>query len=473
MTTEATTPTAVWWIRRDLRLADNLALATALERAPSVLPLFILDPFLLTSPYVGEKRLAFLFASLRSLDEALCACGSRLIVRRGRPAAVLRQLVAETGATIVVTESDYSPYALRRDEAVSAVVPVEFVGGSAIRPPETVMKPDGDPYTVFTPFSKTWLAQPLPDRSDLIPAPAHIDTPDDVPSEELPDEPRLPAESPFPPSEDEAQRRLAAFIDDGIDDYAQLRNRMDLDGTSQLSPYFRFGLLSPRQATVAALEARDSAEASGPATWLNELIWREFYIHILYHFPHVARTSFRPNLRRIAWRIDRTEFDAWREGQTGYPVVDAAMRQLRAIGWMHNRARMIVASFLVKDLLVNWRWGERWFMQQLIDGDPAANNGGWQWTAGTGTDAAPYFRVFNPTTQGYKFDPEGDFVRRWVPELAGIAGAAVHEPGKLSAAEQEAVGVVIGRDYPPPIVDHTMARERALAAFAAAKETGA
>jgi deoxyribodipyrimidine photo-lyase len=269
---------------------------------------------------------------------------------------------------------------------------------------------------------------------------------------------------------------LAAFVADGITTYGALRNRMDLDGTSQLSPYMRFGLLSPRQAAVAAIAARaaahDDTARAGATTWLNELIWREFYIHILYHFPHVAETSFRPTLRDIPWRNDPDEFEAWCAGQTGYPVVDAAMRQLRTSGWMPNRARMIVASFLVKDLLIDWRWGERWFMQHLVDGDPAANNGGWQWTAGTGTDAAPYFRIFNPITQGYKFDPDGEYVRRWVPELAGVVGAAVHEPGQLTPLEQRAAGVVIGQDYPFPIVDHRIARDRTLAAFAAAKETG-
>jgi deoxyribodipyrimidine photo-lyase len=470
-----TATTAIWWIRRDLRLFDNTALTAALEAAEAVVPLFILDPTLLNSPYVGDKRLGFLFAALRDLDAALRRRGSRLIIRRGDPAAVLRAVVDETRASAVWAEGDASTYALKRDARVAAAVPLAFAGSTAIRPPGTVLKPDGDPYTVFTPFSKAWLAQSPPQPGDLYPTPERIPTPADLPSEAVPEHPPLP-DSPFAATEAEAQRRLAAFVADGITTYGALRNRMDLDGTSQLSPYLRFGLLSSRQAAVAAIAARaaahDDTARAGATTWLNELIWREFYIHILYHFPHVAETSFRPTLRDIPWRNDPDEFEAWCAGQTGYPVVDAAMRQLRTSGWMPNRARMIVASFLVKDLLIDWRWGERWFMQHLVDGDPAANNGGWQWTAGTGTDAAPYFRIFNPITQGYKFDPDGEYVRRWVPELAGVVGAAVHEPGQLTPLEQRAAGVVIGQDYPFPIVDHRIARDRTLAAFAAAKETG-
>jgi deoxyribodipyrimidine photo-lyase len=256
--------------------------------------------------------------------------------------------------------------------------------------------------------------------------------------------------------------------------YAEARDRMDLDGTSRLSPYLRFGMLSARQAAVMAGLARelapDEKARRGVDTWLNELIWREFYQAILHHFPHVLERSFRPKLQAIPWDNDRTAFAAWCEGRTGYPVIDAAMRQLTHTGWMHNRARMIVASFLVKDLLIDWRWGERFFMQHLVDGDPAANNGGWQWTAGTGTDAAPYFRIFNPVTQGKKCDPQGGYVRRWVPELAQVPDRFIHEPWKMPAETQQSIGCVVGQDYPKPIVDHAWARERALAAYATAKQ---
>lgn len=455
--------TAIWWIRRDLRLRDNEALAAALRQATRVIPVFILDPVLLDGPTASATRTAFLFDGLRALDGELHARGSRLVVRRGRPVDELRRLSAETGATAIFAEEDYSVYARRRDIEVAAVLPLVMAGSTAVRPPGLVIKSDGTPYTVFTPFSRAWLGLGPLGAEDLLLAPDALADPGDAGGESIPE---LPASrrAQFPAGEEEARRRLAGFITERGDAYAEMRHRMDVDGTSRLSPYLRFGMISAREAVVAA---QNSSTTKGLATWLNELIWRDFYIHILYHFPHVSRTSFRESLRDIPWRNDPAEFAAWREGRTGYPVVDAAMRQLRETGWMHNRARMIVASFLVKDLLIDWRWGERWFMNNLIDGDPAANNGGWQWTAGTGTDAAPYFRIFNPVTQGLKFDPDGDYVRRWVPELAKVPAPAIHEPWKMGALEQRTAGCVIGRDYPFPIVDHAAARERTLAAYGA------
>jgi deoxyribodipyrimidine photo-lyase len=282
---------------------------------------------------------------------------------------------------------------------------------------------------------------------------------------------------PFLPGEDEAQRRLDAFVDPGdqpVYRYSDGRNRLDQDGTSRLSPYLRFGMVSARQAVVSALSAVEAAPdpqaREGAETWLSELIWREFYVHILYHFPHVRGSSFRPEYDQITWENDEGAFAAWCDGRTGYPVVDAAGRQLGQTGWMHNRARMIVASFLVKDLLVDWRWGERFFMQHLMDGDPAANNGGWQWTAGTGTDAAPYFRIFNPVLQGKRHDPEGTFVRRWLPELARVPHRYIHAPWEMPDDVQREAGCVVGQDYPLPIIDHAWARERTLAAYARARE---
>lgn len=463
--------TALWWIRRDLRLADNDALTASLSQARRVIPTFILDPVLLDGPTTSGKRNAFLLSGLRALDEGLRARGSRLVVRRGRPAVELARLVAETGATAIFAEEDYSTYARGRDDDVAAVLPLELSGSAAIRPPGLVLKPDGMPYTVFTPFSRAWQAVGPLRAGDVLPAPDRLPDVGDVNGEVLSEMEPGTTGSLFPAGEAEARRRLERFITERSAGYAELRHRMDVEGTSGLSPYLRFGMISARAASVAASEAQDMArspqEAKGAATWLNELIWRDFYIHILYHFPHVSRASFRESLRDIPWRNDTSEFDAWRDGRTGYPVVDAAMRQLQQTGWMHNRARMIVASFLVKDLLIDWRWGERWFMNQLIDGDPAANNGGWQWTAGTGTDAAPYFRIFNPVTQGIKFDPDGEYVRRWVPELARVAAPAIHEPWRISPLEQRAAGCIIGRDYPYPVVDHATARARTLAAFGA------
>ena len=461
---------AIWWIRRDLRLADNPALTAALAMADQVIPLFILDPHLAQAPTTGAKRLAFLLDGLRSLDADLARRGSRLIFRQGDPQTVLADLVAAAGAGAVVAQADVSPYARRRDAAVAAHLPLQLTPGVTVFPSDVVTKADGSPYTVFTPFSRAWKA--LPPNLTPLPAPGRIPTPVDLASDRIPASPALPPDVPFEASEAEAQRRLRAFADGlqaPIRRYHELRDRPDLDGTSQLSPYLRFGLISPRQAAAAAYAildgATDAAGRRGAEVWLNELIWREFNASILYHFPGVLRAAFRPELRSIPWDNNPELFAAWCEGRTGYPIVDAAMRQLVQTSWMHNRARMIVASFLVKDLLIDWRWGERFFMQHLVDGDPASNNGGWQWTAGVGTDAAPYFRIFNPVLQGEKFDPNGDFVRRWLPALAHVPAPFIHKPWMMTPLEQRQAGCVLGQDYPAPIVDHAAARERTLAAY--------
>jgi deoxyribodipyrimidine photo-lyase len=474
--------TAIWWARRDLRLADNQALSAAMAHAEQVVPVFVLDPILLAenaAAYgsVAEKRVAFLFSGLRILDESLRAKGSQLVIRRGDPRDEMATLLIETGAEAIYAEADVWPYGAERDARVAKTLPLHLTDGLTIHPPDAVLKADGTPYIVFTPFSRKWKALTPPSLQDILPAPEHIATPPDVASLPIPTEPTLSPEIPFPPGEAEAQHRLDAFLtsdDPPVYGYAEARDRIDLEGASCLSPYLRFGMLSARQAAAMAELARELApneEAHHSVdTWLDELIWREFYQAILHHFPYVLEQSPRSSSQAIPWENDSTAFAAWCEGRTGYPIVDAAMRQLTHAGWMHNRARMIVASFLVKDLLIDWRWGERFFMQHLIDGDPAANNGGWQWTAGTGTDAAPYFRVFNPVTQGKKHDPQGDYARRWVPELANVPDRFIHEPWKMPAEMQQSIGCIIGQDIPDPIIDHAWARERALAAYAKAKQ---
>jgi deoxyribodipyrimidine photo-lyase len=464
--------TAIWWVRRDLRLFDNQALSAALAAARNVVPVFILDPALLSSPYSGTKRIAFLFAGLRALEDDLRRRGGQLIIRQGDPLQALSQLAAASGASAIFAEEDISPYARRRDGRVGQALPLQLTGGLSVHPFGAVLKQDGQPYTVYTPYSKAWKALPRPGQADLLPAPDSLPAPTGLASLAIPGEPTLPDGVPFKPGHIEAVRRLERFIDDGVHGvhgYGRRRNRPDIDGTSGLSPYLRFGMLSLRQAVVAAdqaiKQAPDDAGRQGAETWLNELIWREFYLAILYHFPHVRQGSFRSQYDAIPWDNDDHAFQAWRQGLTGYPIVDAAMRQLVESGWMHNRTRMIVASFLVKDLLIDWRWGERFFMQHLVDGDPAPNNGGWQWTAGTGTDAAPYFRIFNPILQSKKFDPDGRYIRRWLPELAGVPDKYIHEPWRMPDETQRQAHCRIGRDYPQPIVDHRVARERTLQAY--------
>jgi deoxyribodipyrimidine photo-lyase len=471
----------IWWIRRDLRLSDNQALSAARAAGEPIVPVFVLDPRLLAAPVTGEKRRSFLFGGLAALDADLRARGGRLILRRGDPAAELARLARETAATAVYAEENVSPYARRRDAEVAAAVPLHLQPGLTIQPADLVRKADGGVYTVFTPYRRAWRALPLPGRGDLLAAPAKLAPPPEglasLPLAEA--APPMPAPIGFPPGEAEARRRLNAFLgateeDAPIARYADGRDRVDLDGTSLLSPYLRFGMISARECAVAALEAAAAGGAgqTGAETWLNELIWREFYTAILLHFPNVLQEAFRPELRAIPWINDAAHFAAWCAGRTGYPVVDAAMRQLNETGWMHNRARMIVASFLVKDLLIDWRWGERYFMQSLLDGDPAANNGGWQWTAGVGTDAAPYFRVFNPTLQAAKFDPHAAYVRRWVPEVARLPDKLIHAPWLAPADAQRQAGCIIGRDYPAPIVDHAAGRARVPAAYRARPDAG-
>jgi deoxyribodipyrimidine photo-lyase len=469
-------PAVIWWIRRDLRLADNAALHAALETGHPVQPVFILDPAILGAGELGAARVSFLCLGLRSLDRAVRARGSRLVIRSGPPAQALSQLVGDCRAQRVFAEGDVSPYARRRDAAVAKDVNLTLVEGESIHSPQAVRRADGGCFTVFTPYRRAWAALPLPGPRDLLPPPARLAPPPDVESLPIPEAvDDLPQEL-FPPDEESARARLREFTegeDAAIYRYAEGRDRLDWDGTSRLSPYLHFGVLSARQVVVAAVLARehapDEAARTSAEIWLSELVWREFFLSVLFHFPDVLRQSFRRDLRAISWENDPASFAAWCEGRTGVPVIDAAMRQLRMTGWMHNRARMITASFLVKDLLIDWRWGEAWFLRHLRDADLAANNGGWQWCAGTGTDAAPYFRIFNPVLQGQKFDPQGDYVRRYVPELQDVPLRYIHHPWEMPADLQRQSRCVIGNDYPAPLVDHAWARQRVLHAYSAAR----
>lgn len=457
---------SIWWIRRDVRLSDNPALAAARARGVAVLPVFIEDPFLHASPYFSERRWAFLLGSLHDLDKQLRRLGSRLFYLKGRPQAVLSALIQNKYADSIHAEEDYSPYAKRRDENVAAGLPLHLHSGASLLPPGTITTRSGNDFRVYTPFRNAFLAHPVTIGMAPLQPPASLPLPARLPAA-LPVP--IPAASPadFPPGREEALRRLNSFARDSgaLQQYHQGRNALASAGTSRLSPYFRFGIVSAREAFAAATQSLETAPESERAsiqTWRNQLIWRDFFITILDRNPHARRMSFRPEYRRMAWDNNLDAFDAWKNGRTGYPLVDAAMRQLYETGWIPNRARMVTASFLVKHLLIDWRWGERWFMQQLLDGDPAQNNGGWQWTAGTGTDAAPYFRIFNPILQSKRFDPDGSYIHRWVPELAHCAAPPVHEPWRLSDEQRSG--------YPLPIVEHAAARERALKTYALARE---
>jgi deoxyribodipyrimidine photo-lyase len=463
----------IHWFRADLRLADNTALARAAQRADRIAFLFVLDPQLARPERVGARRLRFLRGSLESLRAELARRGHALHVRPGDPRAVVPSFAREAGAQCVAWNRDTTPFARARDAAVAAAL--ERAGLGVLAPKDRVVFEGaelrtgaGRGYQVFTPFKRAWLARlrdggvaaaaipRLPAPLALAPAP---DALGELPSGEASD--ALPAAS-----EAAARRRLTRFCERGLGDYAQARDLPALDGTSRLSAHLRFGVLSPRACIAAARDAvRDSAaRRAGALAWTSELIWRDFYAAILEEHPHVLRRAFRPAYDGVRWNDDEPGFAAWCRGQTGYPIVDAGMRQLAATGWMHNRARMLAASFLVKDLLIDWRRGERWFAAQLADGDPASNNGGWQWSASTGTDAQPYFRIFSPTAQGERFDPLGAYVRRWVPELRALPDALVHRPWEAPA---------LAPDYPAPIVEHAQRRVLAVQRFEQARAEAA
>ncbi len=442
------------WLRRDLRLDDNPAWAAATSRHDEVVALFILEPTLLAT--AGDKRRDQLLGHLAVLHEELQERGGGLTVRIGPAVDALPLAVADADACAVYLNADVSPFSVARDAAAlgAIAVPIESFHGLNVHEPGSVLTQAGTVSQVFTPFYKTWATTPLspwPEpgsasiselRSDPLPSPEG----------ELFQEPGSAA----------AWRRLQAWLE-RVDDYRETRNLPGIDGTSELSADLKFGTLAARTVLEAAGTATD-----GRAAFARQLAWRDWYAHTLAVRPDLPHAAVKAGYDRIAWRNDPQEFEAWCSGRTGYPIVDAGMRQLVATGWMHNRVRMMCASFLVKDLLIDWRKGERFFRHHLVDGDVAQNAGNWQWVAGTGPDAAPYFRVFNPITQAKKFDPDGDYVRRWVPELADLSVPAIHDPASVPPLELAAAGVTIGDDYPAPIVDHAVARDAALAAYKAA-----
>jgi deoxyribodipyrimidine photo-lyase len=400
-----------------------------------------------------------------------------LIIRAGKSEEILPQLCRETGAQAVFANKRYEPYAQKRDERIvgklnQAGYGFELFKDAVIWEEQEILTQAGKPYTVFTPYSKAWKLRPIPPPRPRLPTMSPPFLKSEIRSEPLPrsaDEVGFPLSQTIPPAGERAAREsLRRFLDGPVYRYGIDRNFPAVDGTSNLSPHLRAGTIGIRTVISELDKARAKANATqtpGCDVFLNELIWREFYLQVLHNFPHVIKGAFRPEYDRLEWSDNRSHFDAWCAGLTGYPIVDAAMRCLNATGTMHNRLRMIVAMFLTKDLMINWQWGERHFMQKLVDGDMAANNGGWQWSAGTGTDAAPYFRIFNPVSQGEKFDPKGEFVRRWIPELAAYPDEGIHQPWENP--------LLLSRSkYPERMVNHDEQRQKCLAMFKAVKGSG-
>src|SRR4051794_5386738 len=446
----AVSTTSILWFRRDLRLGDHPALLKAVGAADRVLPVFVLDPRLLETDTPRTRRL---LASVASLSKDTRGA---LVVRSGDPAGVIPDLAEQVGARQVHVTRETTPYGRRRDEVVEKALAesgreLVATGTPYAVGPGRIVNQSGSPYQVFTPFSRAWHqhGRPAPaERLERIPW-----LRDAVVGDPLPEAPALEA------GEAAAVERWRAFLGGGLTAYDSERDRPDLDSTSRLSAPLKYGEIHPRT-LLAHIAAPPAGQSRAASTFVTELVWREFYADVLWHHPGSAWHDLRPQLQRLPYdtgpETDRL-VDAWREGRTGYPIVDAGMRQLLEQGWMHNRVRMITASFLTKDLHVWWPVGARHFLDHLIDGDIASNNHGWQWVAGTGTDASPYFRVFNPVTQGKRFDPDGEYVRRWVPELRHLPGRAVHEPWKHDNGYDD--------EYPRPVIDHDDERKETLARY--------
>jgi deoxyribodipyrimidine photo-lyase len=465
------------WFRRDLRDYDHAALYHALRRSQRVFCAFVFDRDILAQlQRRSDRRVEFILDALRQLDRQLRAAGGGLIVRHGRAVEEIPRLARQLGVAAVFANEDYEPSAKQRDREVAGHlitngIDCHFFKDQVIFAGDEVLTQAGKPYSVFTPYKNAWLkklndfyCQPYPVqpyRHRLAAPPPALDRP--LPS--LAELGFAPSGQPLAAGMDAAQALQADFLQ-RIEHYQEWRDFPAIKDVSYLSVHLRFGTLSIRELVAVAWRHG----GAGANTWLSELIWRDFYFMILDHFPQVVAHAFRPEYDAIDWAQRPDWLAAWQQGQTGYPLVDAAMRQLLHSGYMHNRLRMVVASFLCKDLGLDWRLGEAWFAEQLNDFDLAANNGGWQWAASSGCDAQPWFRIFNPVTQSEKFDPQGRFIRRYVPELAAVPERYLHAPWRMTPLEQEACGVRIGRDYPAPLVDHAVAREETLRRYAIVKK---
>jgi deoxyribodipyrimidine photo-lyase len=462
------------WLRQDLRLSDNPALAAAAATGQPVIPVYVLDESLPWAP--GGASRWWLHGSLRALSADLAQRGATLVLRRGAAADALDTVIAASGATAVYWNRCYEPAAIARDTALKQSLKarglaVHSCAGNVLHEPWELRTQSGGPFRVFTPFSKAAMQRIAADGLGTpLPAPTLTPFAGTVPSDDLATWALLPTQpdwagglrATWTPGEGGARTRAAAFLKDASAAYHQARDVPGVSGTSRLSPHLHFGEISARQLWTMSAGLEPNA---GLASYQRELLWREFAHHLLYHFPTMPEDPLRAQFNAFPWRRDAAALKAWQRGRTGYPIVDAGMRELWHTGWMHNRVRMIVASFLVKHLMIRWQDGAAWFWDTLVDADLANNAASWQWVAGCGMDAAPYFRVFNPMLQGAKFDPDGAYVRRWVPELARLPDAHLHAPWEAPADVLAEAGVTLGRHYPAPIVDHKAARDRALAAF--------
>ena len=469
------TSSAIVWFRRDLRLADNPALDHALTAHDGVVPVFIWDPDAEGRWAPGSASRWWLHHSLVTLNRRLLERGSRLIIRRGDTAEVLDALAQETGAQAVYWNRLYEPSLVDRDARLKKAlrgrdIQVKSFNGALLFEPWEILKPDQTPYQVFTPYWKRmqrdWRLPPACVEPQRVPGPS--DWPEGAALESLGLLPELDWADGFSqvwtPGEEGAGQQLSEFLDAAVTDYDTARDRPDQAGTSRLSAHLHFGELSPRQVAWALDETGQLPGGRGKLSLLREIVWREFSWYLMYHYPSVPETPLKSRFEAFPWRTEddyAEHLAAWQRGQTGIPIVDAGMRELWATGWMHNRVRMIVASFLTKNLLIPWQVGADWFWDTLVDADLGNNTQGWQWVAGCGADAAPYFRIFNPVLQGQKFDPAGDYVRRWCPELSRRPRRQIHEP----LAAGESCGA-----YPRPIVDLKASRQRALDAYAAIKD---
>lgn len=476
---EAASPALVWF-RHDLRLADNPALLAATATGRPVLPLYILESNGPAELAPGGASRWWLHHSLASLAGDLEALNAPLLLLKGPAEELLPELVRRTGAASLHWNRRYEPAAVVRDTALKAslrALGVEVTSHNAalLHEPWTVNTGQGHPFKVFTPFWKACRLKgeplaPLPAPSRLN---AFFGVPDGLPLAELGLLPTSPDWSgglaaAWRPGERPAMTRLGDFLETGLADYAELRDRPDLPGSSRLSPHLHFGEIGPRQIWHAVrLQAATQGSETGAEAYLRELGWREFSHHLLHHFPELPQRSFRPEFEDFPWAPDATLLAAWQRGRTGYPLVDAGMRELWRTGWMHNRVRMVAASFLVKHLLQPWKAGAAWFLDTLVDADLANNSASWQWVTGSGADAAPYFRIFNPVLQGERFDPEGNYVRHFVPELAALPPSHIHKPWTAPPAMLAECGIRLGHHYPAPVVPLAAGRDRALAAYRA------